>query len=224
MRVCVLMLITAFVQPSVQDEVKIGQLSSCGHDLRGEVIAVNKRQIIIKGFHYDGKGPGAYFTAMKKPALKIQPSGEIGDKFVVIPYKEAGGDKECEVISYGMAISGKDIKLDLPEDISTYETIGVYCHQYCNNFGHVKVTGDFTVLAESPDGDWFQPSRCGPLSPHFKHPANQSLDCAKEKNLKNANLIICDATASGGGATQFYRSVFGVIIGMAITGAGGMYL
>jgi len=223
--VCVLMvIITAIVQPSIQEEIKItiGQLSSCDHDVKGEVIAVNKRQIIIKGLHYDGKGPGAYFTAMKKPALKVQPAGDVGDKFVIIPDKEAV-DKACEVFSYGMAISGKDVKLDLPEDLTSYETIGIYCHQYCNNFGHVNVTGDFSALAEPKEGEWTMPSDCKPLSHHFKHSADKSKNCADEKNIKNADLHHCDLPTpmkvpTTSGATQFHPSMAIVVAGMGIFG------
>ncbi|ODM97336.1 Protein Skeletor, isoforms B/C [Orchesella cincta] len=191
-KICMLILIstTLMVQPSVQ-QLSLGNLSSCGHDLEGEVVATSKKQIIIKGFKYDGKGPGSYFTAMKKGAKKVQPNADMDD-IVIIPYKGAEAPATpCDVISWQKAIDGKDIQLDLPDEISMYETIGVYCHQYCNNFGHIVIKGNLSSLPNAT-ANYTAPPDCAPLTSHFKHAAEKNLNCTEDKNAKNVKLDACD--------------------------------
>ncbi|CAL8103505.1 unnamed protein product [Orchesella dallaii] len=195
-------IIVLVVEPSLQDDMMIGDLSSCGHDLKGTVWATNKRQIVIKGFHYDGKGPGTYFTAMKKGQTKIHPQG---DNFVLIPH--TGATDPCDVVSWGKAITGENIMLDLPVDIGDLETIGVYCHQFCANFGHIQIPKDLSALPD-PATDVTVPSICTPKD-HFKKPASDGLNCAEEKNLKNTKMDACDPPKTGdktgdkSGAVQF---------------------
>ncbi len=64
----VLKLIYIFAQAPVKvsgEPVKIGRFYECAHGLKGTVHALNDREILITGFHYNG-GPDASFHGQLK--------------------------------------------------------------------------------------------------------------------------------------------------------------
>ncbi|ODM90401.1 Protein Skeletor, isoforms D/E, partial [Orchesella cincta] len=128
-----------------QEGKSLGQLPTCGHALKGEVFVKNEREVIIKGFHYDGSGPAAWFHAMKKGAM-----GGIytaGDWYYTLPFP--GGS--CDRVKGEVYTGNKDITLILPVSIKELETIGMLCYQYCHNFGHVSIPHDLDVPAAPAD-------------------------------------------------------------------------
>ncbi len=54
--------------------------------------------------------------------------------------------------------SGTNITLILPRSIKDFETIGVFCYQYCHNFGHVHIPKDL-IVGEAP-ADLLETSEC----------------------------------------------------------------
>ncbi|CAL8103499.1 unnamed protein product [Orchesella dallaii] len=142
-RMWAMILLTAVSVPSsLQDEgTKIGSLYQCAHDLRGEVFVKNDREILIRGLNYDGKGPAAWFHGQKLNSTGVYTSDK--DNFMTLPYP---GDS-CDRLKPGKAYKDEDVTLILPVSIKQFETIGVFCYQYCHNFGHIRIPKDLNVPA-----------------------------------------------------------------------------
>src|SRR5207302_4765708 len=71
--------------------ISLGYLFECPHSLKGHVWAKNERQIVITNFHYDGRGPAAWFHAQLPPASDGIQTGTPGT-FVTLPFP----DSNCE--------------------------------------------------------------------------------------------------------------------------------
>lgn len=61
--------------------------------------------------------------------------------FVTLPYPDAS----CNRLKVGKRYTDENITLTLPRSIKDFETIGIYCYQYCHNFGHIVIPADLTV-------------------------------------------------------------------------------
>jgi len=178
--------LVAFEQPSGVSaaEVPVGKLTECAHEVKGEVVAIHKKEILIKGFGVD-PGPGTWFHAQLKgqPAISNNP-----DTFDTIPYP---GATDCGRIA--AKVEPGDVKLALPRDITEYESIGVFCHVGCANFGSVKI-GDLAGL-EDPPGDFKAPTACKPLD--TGNPDTPVKVCPTPANSDPAK---CDGGDGGSGA------------------------
>jgi len=146
--------LVAFEQPSGVSaaEVPVGTLQNCAHEVKGEVVAINKKEIMIKGFGVE-PGPGTWFHAQLKGQEYI--SNNPGT-FDTIPYP---GPTDCGRIA--TKVEPADIKLALPKDITEYVSIGLFCHVGCANFGSVKI-GDLAGL-EDPPATFTAPAACTAL-------------------------------------------------------------
>jgi len=138
-----ILLTTAFaVSPSLQDDgTNIGSLYQCAHGLRGVVYVKNDREVLIKGLNYDGKGPAAWFHGQKLNSTGVYTSDK--DSFMTLPFP---GDS-CDRLKPGKSYEDEDVTLILPVSIKQFETIGIFCYQYCHNFGHIRIPKDLNVPA-----------------------------------------------------------------------------
>lgn len=116
----------------------IGSMYQCAHDFRGEVFVKNDREIIIKGMNYDGKGPAAWFHGQLKGSKGIYTTD---GNFTTLPYPRSS----CDRLKPGRRYTDEDVTLILPRSIKDFETIGIFCYQYCHNFGHIVIPEDLTV-------------------------------------------------------------------------------
>ena len=126
---------------SADDLIPLGSVYECAHDFKGEVFVKNDREIIIKGFHYDGRGPAAWFHGQLKGSKGVYTSDP--DKYMTLPYP----DGTCDRLQVGRRYRNKEITLILPVSIKKFQTIGILCYQYCHNFGHVIIPEDLKVPA-----------------------------------------------------------------------------
>ncbi|ODN04427.1 Protein Skeletor, isoforms B/C [Orchesella cincta] len=63
--------------------------------------------------------------------------------FVTLPYP----DDSCDRLKPGKRYTDEDVTLILPMSINLFETIGIFCYQYCHNFGHIRIPNDLNVPA-----------------------------------------------------------------------------
>lgn len=131
----------AIVVAVVAQGQEIGSLYQCAHGLRGKVFVKNEREIIIQGFNYDGKGPAAWFHGQLKGSQGIYTSDPT--MYETLPYPNG----TCDRLKPGRSYADEDITLILPQSIKDFETIGVFCYQYCHNFGHIRIPSDLNVPA-----------------------------------------------------------------------------
>ncbi|ODM90402.1 Protein Skeletor, isoforms D/E [Orchesella cincta] len=146
----ILMLIATGIAPHIFPtatavEISLGTLPNCAHKLGGEVFVKNEREVIIKGFHYDGKGPAAWFHAMRRGT-----TGGIYNSDDSYFYTLPDNHGSCFNVN-GYPFIGEDITLILPVSIKELETIGMLCYRFCQNFGYVNVPHDLDVPAAPDD-------------------------------------------------------------------------
>jgi len=124
----------------------IGNFVNIYHDIGGTAYELDSKNILIKGFTYDGEGPDAFFWAgtTEKPNRR-----GTNKKNAVLPYPFTG--QHFDYYSRSIPILGrfngtKDILLTLPEDIEgstenihvqDIRWLSVWCRDYKVNFGHV---------------------------------------------------------------------------------------
>lgn len=141
----VLLTLLGIVVASAADEVEIGSFYRCAHGLRGKVFAKNDREIVIREFHYDGKGPSAWFHAQIRGSKGIYTSDP--DMYVTVPYPNA----TCDRLKPGRSYKNEVVTVILPQSIKEFETFGVFCYEYCHNFGHVIIPSDLSVPTAPSD-------------------------------------------------------------------------
>ncbi|CAL8124113.1 unnamed protein product [Orchesella dallaii] len=112
-------------------KISIGRFQEYAHGLTGEVILLNERQYMIKGYNYDGRGPAVWHTGM--------PTGIIGvfsEKSYPFQNEKNNCDRLDKVVRNGEVIVTIPKTMSLSKDI---DTLAVYCYRFCHNFGHVKI-------------------------------------------------------------------------------------
>ncbi|CAL8075812.1 unnamed protein product [Orchesella dallaii] len=119
---------------SYQNLVNLGPFYECNHGLKGEVFIKNEREIIVKGFHYDGKARLAWFHSMKK-CTKGGVHSEI-ETFLNLP----NPDGNCDVL-FGTPFVNQEITLILPVSVKGMRTFGMFSYN-CSNLGHVNISSD----------------------------------------------------------------------------------
>ncbi|XP_050436047.1 protein Skeletor, isoforms B/C [Adelges cooleyi] len=108
----------------------IGQLIGVAHGIRGSVYAVDESTLFIRGFHYDGIGPTAYFWAGK--TSRPSPDGFI------IPYPEDYPAVEPPPLQ---THNNTNVLLRLPPNkhIKDIKWLSVWCRRFTVNFGEVYI-------------------------------------------------------------------------------------
>lgn len=119
---------------------RLGFLSTLEHGVSGEVYAVDSRTIHVRNFHYDGRGPDAYFYAGRG----TQPSG----RGFIIPDE----DGSSEPLS---AYHGEDITLTLPNshNVGEIQWLSVWCKAFSVDFGN--------LIMPEPIVEYPRPQRIG---------------------------------------------------------------
>ncbi|XP_042910828.1 uncharacterized protein [Parasteatoda tepidariorum] len=104
--------------------VKIGKFITHFHNIQGDVYTVDDKTMFVKGFHYDGKGPDAYFWA--GTSSKPDTSG-----FIVSHNKESSNILEKS--------DNQDMILQLPDDmkIEDIRWLSVWSKKFLTSFGYV---------------------------------------------------------------------------------------
>ncbi|CAM1318131.1 Uncharacterised protein PB.6629, partial [Pycnogonum litorale] len=117
----------------------IGTFTNYAHRIKGDVYAMDNKNIFIKGFGYDGEGPAAYFwggSSSKPDSTGVKIMDENGSGSSLQPY----GDK--------------DITLTLPPSltVNTMTWISVWCEDFRVNFGDVYIPAGFEAPAPKEIG------------------------------------------------------------------------
>ncbi|ODN04428.1 hypothetical protein Ocin01_02241 [Orchesella cincta] len=134
-------LATSNVQGEEEKLLKLGDLISCEHGVKGTVYAKNMQQIVIEEFTYDPQkaaGDGVWFMGMLETATRITPGRETGDRNWIIPFP----DSACHPLDMQKTKDqwkNERLELTLPIKLTDYETIGLYAYAICTNIGHVRV-------------------------------------------------------------------------------------
>jgi len=105
------------------------------HNVKGRVYAVNEDTIYIKGFHYDGAGPDAFFWAGSTPLPNAKGfiiPDELGRTIKLSPYKD------------------QNVLLKLPggRKLKDIRWLAVWCRKFTANFGHVDIPFDLDPPTE----------------------------------------------------------------------------
>lgn len=121
----------------------LGKFTDIFHQIGGLVYKVSDDKVAIKGFHYDGQGPDAFFlagTTGKKPNPARPTEGTV-----VLPYsddaeelKEVYNYSDNDIPILGEYDGSRDLLLNLPPktSVSDLRWISVWCRDYKINFGH----------------------------------------------------------------------------------------
>ena len=111
---------------TINNPIKIGELSNYFHDIGGTVYVLSNNKIFIKGFTYDGTGPDAFFF--------VGESGNPNRIGTILSYPDNGvcyeyNDQSAPLLT--QAFDGKDITLTLPcsLDITKVKWLSVWCRE-----------------------------------------------------------------------------------------------
>ncbi|XP_077547635.1 protein Skeletor, isoforms B/C-like [Haemaphysalis longicornis] len=113
----------------------IGKINTHAHSFTGNVYAVSEKQVYITDFNYDGTGPKAYFwvgSGSQGPDLASgnRTVDEDGSSNILMGYKNSR------------------VLLTLPNKITAYGYIGIFCVEFKHNFGEVFVPASFGLPEE----------------------------------------------------------------------------
>merc|ERR1712126_683312 len=114
----------------------LGSLSSLQHEVRGEVYSVAGKQLLIRGFNYDGTAPDAFFLADTRTP---RPNSEGR---IVLPYPADGRSyqyDDTDIPILDRRFSNEDIVLELPAGVHVDDLtwISVWCRQFSIDFGNL---------------------------------------------------------------------------------------
>ncbi|CAL8075800.1 unnamed protein product [Orchesella dallaii] len=149
----------------------IGYFHECSHGLRGEVVVLNERELLIQDFHYRGDAPAAWFHATRRGS---PPHVHFYDESssLTLPFPGTSCHNRLRNIVY----TGQTLILILPVSIKELQTIGVFCYKYCHNFGHLVIPPNLEV-EPAPD------DLKVPLCPRPRYPfcsaVNEAAGCHK---------------------------------------------
>lgn len=109
--------------------LEIGPLSELAHGLRsGPITIVDAQTFLVPDFHYDGQAPAAYFWLTRGSQGLNEVNGfrlkdENGSSNVLKKYQ------------------GETLVISLPDDLTIYDFdfFGVWCRQFKQNFGQVRI-------------------------------------------------------------------------------------
>ncbi|XP_072039501.1 protein Skeletor, isoforms B/C-like [Amphiura filiformis] len=117
-----------------------GSSSITGHDIAGVVYVLDARTLLVKEFQYDGRAPDAFFWAGSSPQPDI--SGEI------VPLDDY--DIPLKLGEYDADENGLYIILRLPQDISTYRWLSVWCQTFRVSFAQIDIPVNFQSHTRIP--------------------------------------------------------------------------
>jgi len=166
------------IQEGSAAEVPVGNFYNCANEVRGEVFAVNSKEIKIKNFH-TGTGPATWFYALKK-------DGKAAGVFVAdnANYIPLSLKTPCEALAPMGDITMDEVTLKLPGEITEYAAIGLYCHAACKNFGHVLIPDGLTVEKGTGEN-----AACPPVGTVPKPDGSGDASCDMASVALNSNAI-----------------------------------
>jgi len=131
-----------------EDSIEIGKFHPIAHGVKsGQVKIVDDKTIKIKDFHYDGKGPDAWFVVgTDDKYTEERPSGGLPFNHIV-PDENGSCEKP-------KGYDGKTIELTLPGNVTIADIkyLALYCIKYNHNFGYVKIPKDIKPQVGKFDG------------------------------------------------------------------------
>ncbi|QQP51414.1 DOMON domain-containing protein CG14681 [Caligus rogercresseyi] len=142
--------------------IKIGDIATKGHGVKGTISVYNASTIIVENFEYDGGAPDAFFM--------VGDTDKPTDGGTLLPYPFEG--KFYEYSDDGAPIiqgvhNGSRMVLTLPSDaeVSDFKWFAVWCRAYSINFGDVYFPESFDLSGEpEPEGGDDIPSPIAPVS------------------------------------------------------------
>ena len=157
---------------TINNPIKIGQLSNNLHDIGGTVYALGNNKIFIKDFTYDGTGPDAFFF--------VGESGTPSRNGIIVPYPDNGKcydyrDKSAPLLT--RAFTGNDVTLTLPcsLDVTKVKWLSVWCRAFSMDFGSIifpnnlTVDEDKTPIAELEPESFVEPENIIGDKPEMDH-------------------------------------------------------
>ncbi|XP_065078550.1 protein Skeletor, isoforms B/C isoform X1 [Ochlerotatus camptorhynchus] len=108
----------------------IGDIVEFGHGVKGRVYAVDESTLYVKGFHYDGTAPDAFFWVGNSP--RPSPEGYI------IPYPEEYTGREPPSLGQHNN-SNVVLKLPMGKRIRDIRWLSVWCRRFTVDFGDVFI-------------------------------------------------------------------------------------
>jgi hypothetical protein len=127
---------------TINNPIKIGELSNKMHNIGGTVYVLNNNKIFIKGFTYDGTGPDAFFL--------VGESGTPNRVGTILSYPDNGkcyeyNDQSVPLLT--QAFDGNDITLTLPcaLDITKIKWLSVWCRAFSMDFGSILFPNNFDI-------------------------------------------------------------------------------
>eukprot|EP00091_Calanus_sinicus_P000313 TRINITY_DN10248_c0_g1_i1.p1 TRINITY_DN10248_c0_g1~~TRINITY_DN10248_c0_g1_i1.p1 ORF type:complete len:250 (-),score=55.75 TRINITY_DN10248_c0_g1_i1:196-945(-) len=117
--------------------VKIGELSTLHHEVRGEVFILDEKTLVVKNFNYDGVAPDAFFLV----GTEGTPGNDDESKMAILAHPFEGNhyqyrDEEAPVLK---AAVDEDVVLTLPPHmkVSDLKWISVWCRKFSVDFGNL---------------------------------------------------------------------------------------
>ncbi|CAL8075820.1 unnamed protein product [Orchesella dallaii] len=171
-------------------ETFLGDFSKCFPTLgvRGQVFVKNEREILVKGFYYDGECPVVWFHAMKRDlgggggVLHVHTSNDTN--YYILLYHPGS---RCGGVEAGWRTNNNntDVILNLPVSVKELESIGLFCYVFCQNYGHVIIPEDLKVGAAPPNLTRVR-KHCSP-PPHVPcHPLKGKINLGGETGCQTA--------------------------------------
>ncbi|OWA53816.1 putative Protein Skeletor, isoforms B/C [Hypsibius exemplaris] len=119
---------------NMKNAKKLGSFLTLGHNVTGELYALDEQTLFLKNLTYDGTSNDGRFVLSKSQEIE-EPLERLGDEW---------GSKDG-ILGY----DGKNIVLRLNPGtkLSDYKALSIYCADYKLDFGHVIFGQDLSGLA-----------------------------------------------------------------------------
>lgn len=149
----VVMALLAAASVAAEDQVKVGDLASYAHGVKGTLYTMGDKKLVVKGFEYDGAGPDAFFL--------VGTEGKPGDakEGTILPHPFSGKffeftDPEAPIIQGRFDGTQPDIVLTLPENLKVADLkwFKVYCRAFTVNFADISFGAAGKETSTTPGG------------------------------------------------------------------------
>merc|ERR1740137_45248 len=170
--------------------VYIGELSTLEYEVSGMVYAVDEETIHIEDFHYNGKGPDAFFYIGTNSSSPDH-TGEI------IPYPQDVNTRSPKILN---RIWGEDITLQLPQGVKIsrdLKWLSIWCRQYSVDFGNVMVPQGLQI----PEKVYPEPEP----EPVTEPTSEESKDSASDIVSYSSNLLCFTLTLALSTTLYFFQ-------------------
>jgi len=105
----------------------------------GSITMLNTKQVLIRNFKYDGKGPAAWFQIKQRETPTSPNSNPKEYDDLTSNPKIPDEKRSCDIVK---EYTGDGITLTLPANLTWFniDYVALYCYEFKHNFGYINIS------------------------------------------------------------------------------------